>query len=106
MARISVEELHALLDHGEAPVILDVRPPRIQQHDGRIPGAISVDNRTLGEGLPGLRAEGEVIVYCACPNEASAALIAKQLIGHGYAHVRPLAGGIDAWVAAGYAVER
>jgi rhodanese-related sulfurtransferase len=47
-----------------------------------------------------------VIVYCACPNEASAALIAKRLIQQGYSRVRPLQGGIDAWIAAGYAVER
>jgi membrane protein DedA with SNARE-associated domain/rhodanese-related sulfurtransferase len=109
MARISVRELRELLDRGEAPVILDVRPPRVQEQDGRIPGAIAVDNNSLGDmqsdTLPGLHAGAVVIVYCACPNEASAALIAKQLIRHGYAHVRPLAGGIDAWIAAGYAVE-
>ena len=110
MARISVDELRAMLDRGEAPVILDVRPPRTQQLDGRIPGAIAVDNHRLGDAqsdaLPGLRPDGEVIVYCACPNEASAALIAKQLISRGYVHVRPLAGGIDAWIEAGHAVER
>jgi rhodanese-related sulfurtransferase len=47
----------------------------------------------------------EVIVYCACPNEATAAKVALQLRGQGFGHVRPLAGGIDAWVSAGLAVE-
>jgi rhodanese-related sulfurtransferase len=105
MARISVEDLRGLLDRGELPVILDVRSPLAQRQDGRIPGAISLNAQTLGETSPELFTEGEVIVYCACPNEASAALIAKRLIQQGYSRVRPLQGGIDAWIAAGYAVE-
>jgi rhodanese-related sulfurtransferase len=47
-----------------------------------------------------------VIVYCACPNEASAARVAKLLKQRGYTRVRPLLGGMDAWVGAGYAIER
>jgi 3-mercaptopyruvate sulfurtransferase SseA len=27
------------------------------------------------------------------------------LLNHGFRHVRPLHGGLDAWIAAGYAVE-
>jgi rhodanese-related sulfurtransferase len=53
-------------------------------------------------GLAKLPITDEVIVYCACPNEASAALVAKRLMQQGFKRVRPLAGGIDAWVAAGY----
>jgi membrane protein DedA with SNARE-associated domain/rhodanese-related sulfurtransferase len=106
MARISVAELRDLLDRGEFPVILDVRSPLTQKQDGHIPGAIAVNAQTFGETLPALPASGEVIVYCACPNEASAALVAKRLIKHGYSRVRPLHGGIDAWIAAGHALER
>jgi len=106
MARISVEELRDLLDRGELPVILDVRSPLAQGMNGRIPGAIPVDANSLGDKPAELSAAGEVIVYCACPNEASAALVAKRLIQQGYSRVRPLHGGIDAWIAAGYAIER
>ena len=106
MARISVDELHDLLDRGELPVILDVRSPLLQGQDGRIPGAIQIDAQTFSETTPELSAAGEVIVYCACPNEASAAALAKRLIQQGYSRVRPLQGGIDAWIAAGYAIER
>lgn len=106
MARISVGELRDLLDQGKLPVILDVRSPLLQGQDGRIPGAIRIDAQTFGATAPELSADGEVIVYCACPNEASAALIAKRLIQQGYSRVRPLHGGIDAWIAAGYAIER
>ena len=48
----------------------------------------------------------EVIVYCACPNEASAVKVAQALVKHGFRRVRPLTGGIDAWIAAGNEVER
>jgi membrane protein DedA with SNARE-associated domain/rhodanese-related sulfurtransferase len=108
MARVGVDELDAMLRRGERPLIVDVRSPSSQQH-GRIPGAVWVDNRSFEASL---RASGlddgatdEVIVYCACPNEASAALVAKQLMRVGFKHVRPLAGGIEAWMERGYAVE-
>ena len=48
---------------------------------------------------------GKVIAYCACPNEASAAVVAKKLMRAGFRRVRPLGGGIEAWMAKGYAVE-
>jgi rhodanese-related sulfurtransferase len=45
------------------------------------------------------------MAYCACPNEASAARVAKKLMQRGYTRVRPLSGGIDARLAAGYATD-
>jgi rhodanese-related sulfurtransferase len=44
----------------------------------------------------------EIVFFCDCPNEASAASAAKLLMDLGYTRVRPLLGGIDAWTAAGY----
>jgi hypothetical protein len=41
----------------------------------------------------------------ACPNEASAAVAAKHLKQAGFKKIRPLLGGIDAWVQAGQPVE-
>jgi rhodanese-related sulfurtransferase len=102
MARISVDELDQLLQSGAKPIIIDVRSPQSTQDTGRIPGALITslaEMHTLSFDIPD---NGEVIVYCACPNEASAARVAKLLMQKGYTHVRPLAGGIDAWIAAGY----
>ncbi len=106
MARITVEELNGLVTAGTAPMILDVRSPWSQAEEGRIPGAIAVDDKTVEIHIADADAEREVIVYCACPNEASAARIAKALKSRGFKRVRPLLGGIDAWQKAGYAVER
>lgn len=104
MARISVEELQRLRSDGGTPVIVDVRSPMAQQA-GRIPGAVVIPDHEIETFVHEVPAQGEVIVYCACPNEVSAARVAKMLMQHGFHHVRPLSGGIDAWVAAGYEIE-
>jgi membrane protein DedA with SNARE-associated domain/rhodanese-related sulfurtransferase len=106
MARITVPELASLLASGAAPVILDVRSLESQLADGRIPGAIPVDEKTVEVRIPDADSDREVVLYCACPNEASAARIAKLLKARGFTRVRPLAGGIEAWMEAGYALER
>ena len=105
MARISVDELHALRAAGTAPVIVDVRPMHAQA-GGRIPGAMAITIDDIADFALDLPADGDVIIYCACPNEVSAARVAKQLMDKGYTRVRPLHGGIDAWVAAGHPLER
>jgi membrane protein DedA with SNARE-associated domain/rhodanese-related sulfurtransferase len=104
MARITVEELNELLQQGRAPLIVDVRSSMSPQID-RIPGAVVLSLDDLTDAELEKLIEDEVIVYCACPNEASAAVVAKKLMERGYKRVRPLAGGIAAWIAAGYGVE-
>lgn len=102
--RISVEELHGLLQQDERPVVIDVRAPD-QQREGRIPGALLISgDLPRGDAAAALLAK-EVIVYCACPDEASAALVARRLMKTGVGRVRPLLGGIAAWQEAGYPVE-
>jgi len=105
LSRISVAELKELVDRGRAPVIIDALAPASRQREGMIPGAIPVEVLRLDAGSAPLPAQAEVIVYCACPNEASAARIAQQLIRMGCIRVRPLTGGIFAWKDAGFAVD-
>jgi membrane protein DedA with SNARE-associated domain/rhodanese-related sulfurtransferase len=102
MARVSVNELHAMMARGEPLAIIDARLPGAQSSGGRIPGA-----RTADEHLETLRSQPslEVVVYCACPNEVSAARVALKLRKAGFTKVRPLLGGIEAWRAAGFTVE-
>lgn len=100
MDRISVPALAALLERGEAPMLVDVRSS-LARGGERIPGAIVFDNDDWPVDLQPADAEALVVVYCACPNEASAALVARKLMQRGFKRVRPLEGGIDAWRAAG-----
>ena len=105
-ARIGVTELYRMMTNGEAPVILDVRSKINRKMDGRsIPGARAVDPERLEETVVAIRRGQEVIVYCACPNEATAFKVALLLRKRGIRKVRPLAGGIDAWVDAGLKIE-
>lgn len=105
MARISVVDLYALVQSGAAPVIVDVRSTTARELEPRwIPGALHVPLPDVARLLKELPRDREVILYCTCPSEASAARVAKILMNHGFKHVRPLHGGLDAWVAAGYGV--
>ena len=104
-SRISISELKELIDRGPAPVIIDALAPASRQREGMIPGAIPVETLRLESGTATVPFDAEVIVYCACPNEASAARIAQQLIRMGCIRVRPLTGGIFAWKDAGFDIE-
>jgi membrane protein DedA with SNARE-associated domain/rhodanese-related sulfurtransferase len=106
MARISVDELYRLMDAGHAPLVVDVRSPTARAMQPRsIPGALHVTLQSSPEHLKDLPRDREIVVYCTCPNEASAARVAKMLLDAGFRHVRPLLGGLDAWIAAGHPVQ-
>lgn len=66
MVRISVDELRAMIDRGERPVILDVRSSLAREADARaIPGALRVDLSEIESVLSRLPPEGDVVVYCS-----------------------------------------
>jgi rhodanese-related sulfurtransferase len=71
-----------------------------------IPGALLADVNSVGRIAAEVPIEAELVIYCTCPNEASAAMVAKALMDHGYKRVRPLLGGLDAWETAGFPVHR
>ena len=105
-ARITVDELYAMMGRGEKLVILDVRSKTHRElHGLRIPGALPFDQENLEHIVSGLAPDHEVVVYCACPNDASAVKVAGILRKRGFLRVYPLAGGIDAWTAAGLDLE-
>jgi membrane protein DedA with SNARE-associated domain/rhodanese-related sulfurtransferase len=106
MARISVDELHRLMDAGATPLVVDVRSAIARSMEPRhIPGAVHLPLHGFEEHIKELPRDREIILYCSCPNEASAAQVAKLLINAGFVRVRPLLGGLEAWIAAGLPVE-
>jgi rhodanese-related sulfurtransferase len=107
MARVGVEELALAITAGRAPVVIDVRSAVARRLDGRIvPGALLADAGDIVRATLDVPFDRELVVYCNCPNEVSAAHAARALMAHGYRRVRPLRGGLDAWEAAGHAVQR
>jgi membrane protein DedA with SNARE-associated domain/rhodanese-related sulfurtransferase len=103
MDRITVGELASLIDQDSRPLLLDVRS-RNARAEGIIPGAIPAHPTDMHPILAGHDRNAEIVVYCACPNEATAAVAAKHLRKAGFRRIRPLLGGIDAWAQAGYAL--
>ena len=101
MARITPAELGALIDGGHDPVILDVRGTADRERSGWIPGAQFVATAEEAQAT----ANTECVVYCDCPDELSAAVLARALKARGFSRVRPLAGGFAAWCADGRPVE-
>jgi membrane protein DedA with SNARE-associated domain/rhodanese-related sulfurtransferase len=107
MARITVEELNQAVADGQSPIVVDVRSEASRQLDTRIiPTALLVDSRGIDRAVHDIPFDQELVIYCNCPNEVTAAKAAKILMGQGYRRVRPLLGGLDAWDAAGYMTER
>jgi len=106
MARITVDDLYRLMQAHPPPLVIDVRSETARRLDPRwIRGALQMAPADVATHVMQLERDREVILYCTCPNEASAAQVAQVLISLGFTRVRPLLGGLDAWVAAGYPVD-
>ncbi len=101
MDRITVEELVDLIESGNPPIILDVRSPDTRNRDGIIPGALAAHPEDIHPRLMEISPDTEIMVYCACPNEASAAVAVRHLKRAGFKKIRPLLGGTEAWIGAG-----
>jgi len=101
---MSIDELRDRLAGEARPFVIDVGSSLAHDARPRIPGAVLLDLDAIAQAgdFPDDR---DIVLYCACPNEASARRGAQLLMQRGYRRVRPLAGGIDAWMRAGYPVE-
>ena len=87
---VTPADLLAQIDAGVRPLILDLRgASMVAEHD------------RLAEVLGDWPKDAPIITLCACPEDAGAIQAARRLLGDGYLSVRALAGGYEAWQAAG-----
>ena len=97
LVRIAPHELVALRRAEPDLLILDARSPLARSEDAReFPGAVFVEGEAFHDRLPADARERTIVTFCTCPNEASAAVLAKKLLDLGYTRVRVLSGGADA----------
>lgn len=86
----------------KADVLLDVREAD-EYHTSHIPGAVNVSRGILEFKLtndPAFEDRGlNMVIYCK--NSGRSALAARAMKEMGYIHVQSIAGGIEAWEAAG-----
>ena len=96
---LSVAEFRRLLDTEAPPLVIDVRRgARYLEAQDRLRGALRRDPDAVGEWSRTLPAATEVVVYCVHGHEVSQT-VARQI------GARYLLGGIEAWRAAGGAME-
>ncbi|MGF6757745.1 DedA family protein/thiosulfate sulfurtransferase GlpE [Paraburkholderia sp. GAS42] len=105
-ARMEIEELDELITANQTPVLFDIRSHEKRKLDPFvIPGSQYADERQLEEIIAKYPHDQKVVIYCSCPNEISAAWMAKQMTEAGFSDVVPLRGGLDAWRDAGRTLE-
>ncbi|TFW32734.1 DedA family protein/thiosulfate sulfurtransferase GlpE [Massilia horti] len=97
--RISMDELKALIDGGHDPLIVDARSATAQRLESGIPGALLYQEHEPARLMADLDKERHIVVYCSCPNDVTAAQVAKEFVAKGFLRARPLQGGLDAWNA-------
>lgn len=106
VARITPSELKQLMDDGHQSVVVDLRDILDHMTDPyTIPGALRISPEELEQRHHDIPRDRDVILFCACPNEATAAKMALMLKRRGIRRVRPLLGGIDGWRELNYPLE-
>jgi rhodanese-related sulfurtransferase len=108
---ITADELKAKLAKNQPITIIDVRSVSgLANGDNKIKGAIYVKLRRLKyrlgfSPLKDVPRNGQVVTYCACPNDESSIKAAQILREAGFKNARVLKGGWVVWKKANGQVE-
>ncbi|MGO8756963.1 MAG: VTT domain-containing protein [Terracidiphilus sp.] len=105
-SRLEPEELKRRLDAGEDIFIVDLRHPlELLPDPFTLPGALHLSPDALTKRHHEIPRDREVVLYCTCPSEATAAKTAMALSKLGIHRVRPLRGGFDEWKRLGFPLD-
>jgi rhodanese-related sulfurtransferase len=103
IARITPEELKEKIDAGEDVLVVDVRHSLdFDANPETIPGALHIDAADLEEAYEVIPRDREIVLFCACPNEVTAARLALLLRSKGITRIRPLSEGYEGWRSRGF----
>ncbi len=105
-ARLEPDELKKRLDAGEEVYIVDLRHPlELLPDPFTLPGAVHFSPESLAARHSEIPRDREVVLFCTCPSEATAAKTAMELYRLGVERVRPLRGGFDEWKRLGFPLD-
>jgi membrane protein DedA with SNARE-associated domain/rhodanese-related sulfurtransferase len=105
-ARLEPVMLKQMLDAGEPVYIVDLRHPlELVPDPFTLPGAHHVSPDALAQRSSEIPHDRDVVLYCTCPSEATAAKTAMTLHKLGIERVRPLRGGFDEWKRLGFPLD-
>jgi len=102
---VTIQDVKAAIDKKEKAIILDVRDPN-EYAAGYIPGAINVSRGLLEFNIWDKVPDRNAKIYVYCRTGARCALATKALNDMGYKNAVATDTGYEAWVKAGYPVER
>ena len=105
-ARLEPEDLKQQLDAGEAVYIVDLRHPlELLTDPFTLPSALLFSPDSLAARHHEIPRDRDIVLYCSCPGEATAAKTAMTLHKLGIERVRPLRGGYDEWKRLGFPLD-
>jgi rhodanese-related sulfurtransferase len=105
-ARLEPEELKRQLDAGEPVFIVDLRHPlELLPDPFTLPGARHFSPEALAARHTEIPRDRDIVLFCTCPSEATAAKTAMALHKLGIERVRPLRGGYDEWKRLGFPLD-
>jgi membrane protein DedA with SNARE-associated domain/rhodanese-related sulfurtransferase len=105
-SRLEPEELKRQLDAGEPVYIVDLRHPlELLPDPFTLPGAVHFSPDTLAARHLEIPRDRDIVLFCTCPSEATAAKTAMTLHKLGIERVRPLRGGFDEWKRLGFPLD-
>ena len=104
--RLEPEELRRQLEAGEKVYIVDLRHPlELMTDPFTLPGAQHFAPDVLAQRHGEIPRDRDIVLYCTCPSEATAAKTAITLHKLGIERVRPLRGGFDEWKRLGFPMD-
>jgi molybdopterin/thiamine biosynthesis adenylyltransferase/rhodanese-related sulfurtransferase len=98
---ISTPDAHALLEAGEQPLFVDVRP-REEWDEGHLPGAVHLPRNNLESRAEALLPDKSRRLYVYCGSGSRSAFATRTLRELGYEQAINVAGGFADWKRNGY----
>ena len=104
---ITPEDLHALLTSKQEVLLFDVRLPLdLLANSEIIVGATRIPPKELLENPLLIPQEKDSVVYCTCPGDKTSRAVLRRAQAMHFLRVKFLKGGLAAWKAKGYPVDR
>jgi rhodanese-related sulfurtransferase len=104
---ITPEDLHRLLASRAEVALFDVRLPLdLLTSSVLIPGAQRIAPADVMANPALIPNDRDSIVYCTCPSDKTSRAVLRRALARGFVRVKFLKGGLEAWKAKGYPVQR
>jgi rhodanese-related sulfurtransferase len=104
---ITPEGLHTLVSSNQDLLVLDVRLPLdLLANSEIIPGARRLAPKEVFDNPALIPKDRDSVVYCTCPSDKTSRAILQRALALGFSRIKFLKGGLEAWKAGGFPVER